>query len=349
MNNKNLGYLSIDRNNNLDFIRFFAATLVIFSHAFPINYLNNEREPFFILSNGQSTLGHLAVLIFFITSGFLITQSFFNTKNPLTFIKSRILRIFPALIVIVVLTTFILGVLVTNQPLGEYLSNTETYKYLMTIFLFPIQYTLPGVFTDNPYQGIVNGSLWTLRIEFLFYLAVLILGTFKLLNKKFILLIFTLSMIIPLLNIQVGEDYIDLFRYFSAGMLIYIYKDSINLNIVIAIISTIIIILSIFSGFFQVCFPIFGSYIIFYIAYNKKIKLQNFSKYGDFSYGLYIFAFPIQQLTMQYFILHANPFFNFLISFPITLLFSYLSWHFIEKPALKLKKVKIISRNTRVA
>jgi peptidoglycan/LPS O-acetylase OafA/YrhL len=337
-----IGDYSTGRINNFDIIRFFAATLVVYSHAFPIATGKNLLEPLKNFSNSQTTFGHLGVLIFFVISGFLITQSFDRNNNAASFAKGRFLRIFPALIVVIFLTVFVIGLFYTTLSTREYLTNAETYKYLFSIFLYPMQHTLPGVFEQNPYPLSINGSLWTLPIEFTFYFAVLFLGLTKLLNKKFIILLFMLSLILPELNIPVGEDYINLFRYFVAGSFFYLFKDRIQLNIIYALISFIAILLSLLFGQFDIAFAFFGSYLIFYLAYNQNIKFHNFSKIGDASYGLYIYAFPIQQIVSYIFKTDITPVSNFLISLPITIVLAYSSWHLIEKPMLKMKKTSFI-------
>ena len=167
------------RKNNLDIIRFLAATLVVFSHAYPLTTGNNATEPFAVCSNGQMTFGELAVSIFFIISGFLITQSYDRSKNPIYYFKARVLRIFPGLIFCVLLTVFFLGPIFTELNVKDYFKDPKTYDYLKTITLYWIQYDLPGVFQTNVWPGAVNGSLWTLWYEFFFYIVVAISRGYK--------------------------------------------------------------------------------------------------------------------------------------------------------------------------
>jgi peptidoglycan/LPS O-acetylase OafA/YrhL len=275
----------------------------------------------------------------------------------MVFIKSRFLRIFPGLAVVLLFSVFLLGPLVTTLSLSDYFTNRQTYVYLKAILLYPMQWNLPGVFENNIYKGAVNGSLWTIPFEVLCYAIVLILGIFKLLRyKKVVLLIFVINIFVYLfyssifpsgkeqiLGLQF-KDFIGLFMYFSAGMLIYAYRDHIIINKYYAMIAVFILFLALNYGGLKELFTIFGSYLVFYIAYESRIKLQNFSKYGDFSYGLYIYAFPIQQLVTYYFggVMKATT--NFIISFFASLLLAFFSWHLIEKNALKLKKISIIDK-----
>lgn len=324
------------RYNNFDIIRFIAASLVIFSHSYPITLGNNESEPLYIISNEQITLGTLGVFIFFSISGFLITKSYDKNKNIFSFIKNRLLRIFPGLFVVIMLSIFILGPIVTNLSTREYFKDFDAYNYLLSIFLYPMQYDLPGVFLDNPHASAVNGSLWSLPIEFTFYFVILFLGVAKLLKRKLILGLFVFSLVLPYLNIPVGENYIDLFRFFIAGSFVYLYREKIPLDWRLAIVSLILIFISLLYGQFNTVFAICGTYLIFYCSFNQNIKLYNFSKHGDASYGMYIYAFPVQQLIVYYFE-YMPPLQNFLIAFPITAFLAYCSWHWIEKPSMKLK------------
>lgn len=331
------------RKNNLDFIRFMAALAVIFSHAFSLSEGNSTNEWIVRLTNGQTNLGHIAVFIFFITSGFLITQSFERTKKPYNYLKARILRIFPALIVVIVCSAFILGPLVTTLPLVEYFTNINTYTYLTSILLHPINPFLPGVFETNIYKSAINGSLWTLQYEFLFYLVVLVLGVKRLLKSRVIIFCFGLFLILTFFNLPFGDTIAHipkLFSYFLVGMIFYLLRDKIIFNKVLLIISILTLILTAYIGGFIYGLMFAGSYILFYFAYSKKIKFHGFSKYGDFSYGMYIFAFPVQQTVTQFFGGEMNVYVNFMISAPITLLLSILSWHFVEKKALQYKKAK---------
>lgn len=340
----NIGQFTNSRKNNFDFIRLLAAIAVIFSHSFPLtletNGDENEFEPLFQLSQGQSSIGDLSVFVFFIISGFLITQSFDRSKDIMKYTVARILRIFPALIVVVFMTVLILGPLVTSESINNYFTSTETYEYFKTAFIYVGNaMTLPGVFIDNTFPGTINGSLWSLKFEFLFYMIVAVLGIMKFLNKPIVSIIYILTLALLILNFPIGERYILTFSFFSAGMLLYIFRNSIPLNGYFAFASFIVLITSLFTGGFIVLFAIFGSYLIIYIALTPKVNLSFISKYGDFSYGLYIYAFPIQQAIVHFSDGQITPITNFVIALPVTFIFAYLSWHLIEKNALKLKNV----------
>ncbi|MBT2658617.1 acyltransferase [Bacillus sp. ISL-18] len=350
MNGRSLSSFDL-RKNNFDIIRFIAAISVIFSHSFPLTLGFDESEPLMRLSNNQTGFGHLAVIIFFIISGFLITQSFENSSGFWGFSKARVLRIFPALIVMLLLTVFVLGPLLTTLPITGYFSDMNTWKYLfLNISLIGVQYDLPGVFKFNIFPISVNGSLWTLWFEFFFYFVVAFLGILKLLNKKLILGSFALCLVATSLKefthgiwyLEYLYKYVSLFVYFNAGALFYLFRKEIKLDSRLAITSLIGVIVGTYLGFFDYVFPVLGTYLLFFLSFQTNLQFSNFTKYGDFSYGLYIFAFPIQQTVTHYFNNQLSPVENFIISLPITLIISILSWHLIEKNAMKLKKRTII-------
>lgn len=337
--------MSLNRNNNFDFLRFFAATLVIFSHSFILSTNTYSQEPFAIFSNNQESFGGIGVAIFFIISGYLITLSYDRSKNIIFFLKSRILRIFPAFVLVLLFTVFVLGPLVTSLPINNYFQNKQTYKYLLSISMYilhPIEYyQLPGVFTNNIYPGI-NGSLWTLKYELFFYIFVAILGLIGMLKKQSLLILVILFFIMSYLNMiswGYGEK---LLKYFSIGAFFYIFREHIPFNKNIALTSILILELSLLNNSFLQLFPIFGGYLVIYFAFSPKINLNWFSKLGDFSYGLYIFAFPIQQTIIFSQGGKMNPLQNFIFSFPLILICAFLSWHLIEKHALKIKNKRLL-------
>lgn len=327
------------RQNNLDIIRFIAASLVLYSHAFPLATGNNGSETLAVLTKGQMTFGDFAVSIFFIISGFLITQSYERSQNLVSYLKARALRIFPGLIFVLLFSMFILGPIFTDLSLIEYLKNRETYHYFKSVTLYWLEVDLPGVFMSNTWPGAINGSIWTLWYEFFFYLVVAVLGVTRLLNKYVALILFILCSYLHLSGYV--SFYSDLFRYFSAGMLFYFFRDKIKLNVWVALVSLVVLVYSVQLGYFRFAFTGLGAYIVFYLAFETRLRLHNFGRFGDFSYGIYIFAFPIQQMMVDLFNNQMSPMVNFLYSFPITLILAIISWHLVEKRALKYKKTSL--------
>ena len=332
------------RNNNFDILRFLAAVHILIHHG--VQCFGNKNPHWF------SFLGSIESL--FIIGGFLITKSWYDSPNFFVFFKKRILRIFPALIVVVLFTALILGPLVTTLPLKEYFTNSMFFDYLKNIFLVHIYHLLPGVFQSNPFNTSVNGSLWTLPLEFLLYCLVAFFGISKILNKKYFHFVFVVVAIIVFyiityLNIAKYWSYVqsvNLLIFFFISSSFYIYRKKIILSFPLFIICLAVFVVGInlsykfYLHFFYIRFLVLP-YIIIYIAYCKIPYINNFGKYGDFSYGIYLWAFPVSQ-TLVYFLLDKFNIFTYIVSvFLVTLFIAVLSFKFIEKPALKLKNKKI--------
>jgi len=338
-------------NNNFDFLRFLAAFFVIVSHSYTLSQGRNMRDPL-VSYSGLMSFGDLGIAIFFIISGYLILKSWDKKKNILVFFKNRVLRIFPALTIVVLTSVFILGPVVTMISWDNYFRDSLTLKYLYNLVLY-IQFLLPGVFLNNPYPKSVNGSLWTLPIEFSFYIVVAVLGLLLVYRNRInlTLLFFIESVVFILFPSQLKTiiffyfPFTNLFQivklalFFSAGMLIYSYKKEINFNITtLLVLFSLSIMTFVYSHDFLCMYIliIFLSYTVMYVAFLPQKQLNNFGKYGDFSYGLYVYAFPIQQ-TLVFYITGIGVIPLIVTAFICTLLVAITSWYLIESPCLNLK------------
>jgi peptidoglycan/LPS O-acetylase OafA/YrhL len=333
--NKTLNELLSGRDNNFDFIRFCAALSVILSHSYPINGVN-ALEPVKLFSGGLTTIGGIAVSIFFVISGMLIAQSFDRTKEFFNFVEARVLRIYPALIATILVTVFVIGPLFTTVHLREYFTSLSTLKYLSNVAALRIQFTLPGVFTNNPYPGAVNGSLWTLPLEIACY--GLVAAALSLRKKRFVQSITLVILVILVFNKTLFNINV---LYFTIGTVMYLLRNYIRITTPIAILSAIGYICALTIQMNQViAFTLLGlsiAYITLYLGFIKTGYFKHFAKFGDFSYGMYVWAFPIQQvivLTLP----HLTIIEHFSLSALCTFIVSIGSWHLVEKQGLKLKK-----------
>ena len=331
--------LASGRENNFDFIRVVAAVAVMFSHSYPLTFGENDNEPLFILTKCQTDFGITAVNIFFIVSGFLVTQSLFRKQNLIDYFRSRALRIFPALIVMIVLMVFLIGPLLSTRSAGEYFSDGKTFNYLRLIYVFTGEEinSLPGVFENNPFHHVVNGSLWTIRYELTCYLA--LPAIYLLFRKRWVApLILSAAVIFIVLNLFFAPGYliISLITCFLSGSLFFVFRNRIPLHWLPAVASAGLLIISVPLKILSYTFPWLMGYLVIYLALVPKSALRRFGKYGDFSYGIYIWAFPVQQVIAQHYS-YKGPLFNVLASFPFVLLIAVGSWYMIEKPALSWK------------
>ena len=342
---KTLAELDAAKGNNFDAIRFVAATLVIYAHAYAVSgHANDERLAGL---TGFIGSGSLAVEIFFLVSGYLITRSLMQRDNLIDFAEARVLRIFPALIICCAISTFLLGVLVTTLPASEYLAHRQTWNYfLQNASLVGVRWVLPGVFETNILKSVVNGSLWTLPIEFKMYAVMFALGVASIALKRYRAVLLTLIIGGYLVfsfatqNAQLASHTSDapapLIAFFLIGALFYLTRKYVPVSTTLALALWGALLLA--RGTF-LAVPLYYaalSYSLLAIAFDTTFKIHRFAKYGDFSYGLYLYGFPVKQAII-FIVGSMSSSKLFLIAFPITLALAWLSWKFIEAPALKRK------------
>lgn len=291
------------RNNNLDFIRFAAALLVIFSHSFPVCYGFDGMSPLANWTNGRLSEGAVSVAVFFFFGGLLIAKSCVSHPEAKRFFRLRCLRIMPQLIFVVVLLALLLGPILSVLPPNEYFSNPETYKYLLN-GVFVLQHGLPGVFDNNPYYGIVNGPLWTLPVEFVCYILCFIcFKATKFEKKKFTIVSIPIIALLILYLLFFDLYQLSVVRalmMFYAGVAFYVYRDHICLKLPFGIGAILLwVVLLAFKLDLLAMFVVFP-FACTYIGYGTPPKLANFAKYGEFSYGIYLWGWPIQQTLIMY-------------------------------------------------
>jgi peptidoglycan/LPS O-acetylase OafA/YrhL len=338
------------RQNNFDALRLVAAISVIFSHSFLIAEGTQNNEPLIRLTGNQSILGLTGVFVFFSISGYLVTQSFEQTGNPLHFLAKRALRIFPGLFVAALVSAFVLGPLVTTLPLGAYLSLAEPYRYVVgNTLLDQSVHELPGVwFADTPVGLEINGSLWTLRSEFVMYLMILVLGVMRLLSFRMALLLLVFGMACVRFGIlddleksgwvlKLLSDWSWLVAYFAAGMVLYKLRHTRILDGRIALLAFAGLVLSIPLRQFILLFPLFGCYLTLWLALNPRLPIVPAARFGDLSYGLYIYGWPVEETIMWLSGGRAAWWQIFLIALPAASAIAFLSWHLVERPMLRLK------------
>ena len=221
------------KNILTNYIKFLAAVLVIFSHAFSIS--QNKYDYLASYTKGYVNFGGLAVAILFAISGFYIMKSL-DKKGSKGFIKKRVLRLIPSLFIVVVSCILILGLFFSDISVITYITDINTYKYLLNIIFIPI-HNLPGVFKHNIYGATVNGALWTMMVQFLCYMYVYIAYILKIANEK--------------------NKNIYLMLSFIFGMTGLIIFKFLNLNILVAMIRPFL------------CF-VFGGYLYYSALNNKK-------------------------------------------------------------------------------
>ncbi|MEX8546203.1 MAG: acyltransferase family protein [Mucilaginibacter sp.] len=357
------------KENNFDILRLFLAVIVIYSHCFVLCYAKViDTEPGMVFTRNQMDLGGVAVDFFFVTSGFLIFRSYEYSGTFASYLKKRIRRICPAFFIAFILSVLFFGMLgatdrhhIIGSWTGYFLNlqhKKQTIVNLLTLRKPPLQ----NSFTLNPLPGMINEPLWSIQYEFACYLIVplaAIMGVFK--KKRTALFLFLLSYIVFFLQLkypafslrfytsifyrypidflsEILDSYIlpRLFVYFFSGACFYLYRNYILRKKVFVVLSLVAIVVSCIGvPCINLTLPIAGSYLFFYIAYHPNIRFQNFAKNGDFSYGMYLYAWPVQQLFLYFLGRHLNPYSLFFSVLPVVYFTAFLSWHCIEKYFLK--------------
>jgi len=324
----------IDTSNNFDILRLSLAILVFFAHW---NILTAQN-----ISSQLFHLGGYAVDMFFIVSGFLIFWSFEADQNKKHFYIKRFFRIFPLYAFLIFLQTLFF-IAYSDGSFGQII------KYFVANILF-LNFLAPSVTNTLSYLQVdaINGSLWTLKNEVIFYVLVpFIFAIYRKIGVLFLAVLYSLSVIY-----MIGVEYLGLtkllvqfpsqLRLFVVGIFLYVLFEKINKkNIYPAVfISVVLILLFSSNSYFKfILYPfLLGTVVIFLAYFLKQIKI-NF----DFSYSFYILHFPIIQLSLYFGITSSNPFISFFGLFFVILGLSYFSERYIEKRFIRLGK-KIIKR-----
>ena len=342
-----IGSLTVaDRQNNFDALRLLAASSVLLTHSFLLAEGTQDRDPLVVLSLHQCPTGLVGVFVFFAISGFLVTQSWENTRSLPRFLAKRALRIYPGFSVCILVLTFGLGAAMTNLSLRDYLGDAGTRDFLFANLSMQLQpNALPGVqFSQFWFGNVMDGPLWSLPLEVSLYAMVAVLGTARAIRIP----VLALLMVIGLTEVWF-DKWIDknlapgfiggvawMLPFFVAGMLAYRLRHSGIFNGRLALIALVGLVASVPLQSFIPLFAVFGCYLALYVALHPALPLIPAARFGDLSYGLYIYGWPVQQ-TVSYLRPDLGWWELFLISLIATAAVAFLSWHLIEKRALRLK------------
>lgn len=344
-------------SNNFDFLRVVAAFFVIFGHQYEIF----KFPPPALLASSIATIG---VKIFFAISGYLIAQSWDRDPHLIRFVLRRALRILPGLIVLCLFTAYVIGPIFTSLPLKNYLLDPRTFHYVWSNSKLSITYFLPGMFEANPIKYAVNGSLWSIPSEVFMYIVVAVTGLLLLalggrLNRLItwtVLLICAIGIKVYLTFFYKGPMIVfyatsvnatlDVGVYFIAGAFLWqlstLHKPRLDVAI-IGLFALFILVVAAPTAFFYVEGLIFA-YAVLALGLASTPVINQTGRYGDFSYGLYLYAFPMQQVSYQLFGTDYGWAIPLLFVVTTTAVLASLSWHLVEKNALKLKPGKTSQR-----
>jgi len=331
-------------SSGFDYLRLGLSTAVLFWHSYLTAYglvaANN------IAAQGVGYLTYWILPMFFSLSGFLVASSLERTPTIRKFLWLRVIRIYPALTVEVILSALILGLLATTYKAKDYIADPEFHRYFLNVIGY-IHYNLPGVFENNPYQKIVNGSLWTVPYELECYIALALLAIIGLRKypRAFLLIFLMITLGKTLSNIIFGYAQNSasnvsgrqLVAFFVGGVLINLNRAIIPMSGLLGLVSFIIGGCLLYSSelVYMAIFPV--AYVVVWLGLQRPRKIPIVMG-GDYSYGIYLYAGPIQQSAAYWTDIGKTYAGNVALAVVGVSIFSIFSWHTIEKPLLRFKK-----------
>jgi peptidoglycan/LPS O-acetylase OafA/YrhL len=328
--------------NSFDGLRLLGALAVIYGHSSLL--VNDAPWHPDVAGYPIETFG---VVIFFSISGYLITASWQRTPNLQVYMAARCLRIFPALLVLVVISVFVIGPLVTVLPVGDYFQRRDAWTYLGNALL-RFQQPLPEVWDDHPDRS-VNGSLWTLSVEFVCYLMVpAVLFLRRRLQVIAVIVLLVGAMVVTfepnlaglrLWNTDLG-GLATMGLLFLAGALIrawYARGHRLRPDVAFALLVAHLVLVKAVPGFQWHFGWVTLPYVVLWVGLASVPVLRSAGRRGDFSYGLYLWGYPAQQVVVDLFG-HLPAWQNL----PLVLLLAgglaVVSWRLVEAPALRWKE-----------
>ncbi len=330
-------------SNSFGVVRLAMALAVLVSHSYLLARGTSAAEPLHSLT-GHS-LGEHAVQVFFFLSGILVAQSFDRSRSMLDFVAGRVLRIFPGLIVCVLLTALVLGPLVSMFEPAQYFTDTGVLRYIArTLSLSTGSAPLPGVFEGHPLPSIVNMSLWTLKYEVLCYAGLALAGLLGLFSPRWrkvpaaLLTVFLVLVFIEQPKAIETYTSIDNIRYFALffgmGTLAYLVRDWLPIHGGGVVPLFAVFVFALGTRFGELATALFLGYATLWVATPTFGPLRGLTNRYDLSYGAYIYACPIQQLLIEK-LPGAEPLVTAGLAMIVVLPAALFSWLVVERPALR--------------
>ncbi len=352
--------VSRDRKNNFGLLRLSFAALVILAHSPELVDGNGSRE---ILGRlfGTLSFGDVAVDGFFLVSGYLITLSLLRSKSNLEYLLKRVLRIYPGYV-----AAFLFSLLVIAPLAGGTISELRSvlhFKLLVHLMLLDSP-ELKSAFVNLP-KPWLNGSIWTLAFEFRCYCALILFGALGVLQRRKIFLAITAVLVeglifthediaffhlhihahIPfpseLLHYLIGDpmEAIRLYAIFCCGSCFFLFSDKIVYRSRYAILAAAALLNLMFSyQLAEAAIAVLGGYILFWFAFSVKTDvLGRIGSRNDLSYGIYLYAWPIQNLLIWHF-RQISPWLLVVLTVPLASACAFGSWICVERPFLNLKR-----------
>jgi peptidoglycan/LPS O-acetylase OafA/YrhL len=334
------------RPSGFDYLRLILAFLIVFFHAYII--VGGIPAMNWLFDGPPRPLIVFLVPSFFALSGYLVASSLERNSLP-AFFMLRGLRILPALAIEISLSALVIGPLFTTVSLQEYFSSRKFWVYFSNI-VGRMHYVLPGVFADLPLGQSVNGQLWTIPVEFDCYIILGVLSLVGLAAKARRLLIVAIATIIVMTCCQLlstsGYPQLSpapgwmLIAACLCGVWMYAGRKHIPYNwplFCIAVVLCVVLLASpnlVFLAAMPLC------YVTIFIGLLNPRRLPLVMS-GDYSYGIFLYSFPIQQSLVALFP-EKHWLFNFVVGLAVSATCAVLSWHYVESRIVALRKPLLI-------
>ncbi len=346
--------MKLVHQNNFEIIRLSLATMVVVLHCYDLtgtHYIDYLAD----WTDNQISLPYIIIRGFVIMSGYLVLKSLVRSTSVRQYLWRRFLRIYPPLIAALLLCALVAGPLLTTLSTGDYYRHPDTWLYMIySLRIFMVKHTecLPGVFTGNPATCAVNGSLWTIWVEEVLYIALIAFFFIRLRPRllKPALGLSWLAMVvlyqfarlrwadqsIPFSRSVQWDYFADLLIYFFSGCLMTLidWKNMRRNRIVLAV-SLLLTVIAVRLHLYPVLGFLLYPLIMVAAGSDCIPFLMKPFRWGNPSYGLYIYSYPIQQIIIQ--LLHPGAGLLMLWGIPLSFIAGYASWHLVETPFLRLK------------
>ena len=327
------------RSDNFLLLRIFAALAVIYGHSFALTKPGNLGD-IFVRNGWPMYSGDMAVAMFFVISGYMVSGSYLARGDLWEFTKARLLRIVPAFALVLAVCAYGIGPLLSNQPMGDYFRDpaVAAYAWKNLRFSSDMAWQLPGVF-QGQMRDAVNGSIWTLPAEMRMYVLTAALGVFGLLTQRWLgtacmLLLVVLGITRPE-YIPLHPDWFRLAGFFAVGILVQLHKDRLHVRHTAMLMLLLLVYLSMRSRAMPWLFALALAYFCFWFAYRTPVW-RKLEQWGDPSYGIYLWGWPLQQVLVAK-MPAISAWHNFALAAVLATCMGYVSWWCLERPALKLK------------
>ncbi|MHB1486380.1 MAG: acyltransferase family protein [Acidimicrobiales bacterium] len=351
----------------MGFLRFVFAILVLVDHSFDLGGFHHHLDPMWQWTLGQESLAGFAVGGFFVISGFLITRSYMTARSTGNFMWRRFLRIFPGFWACLLVTAFVLAPLVWWHQHGSLWGFARAPRGALgyvthNFWLWMHQYDIAGLLANTPYYQFshslaFDGSLWTLLYEFKCYLGVAVLGLAGILRRQRVVVLglaaslWVIQAVITLAASSAAKgdpvlgnpQLIRLTLFFSTGAVMWLYAERIVMSKSLAAFAAGALVFSLRSHLYYAVGELAFAYLVMWLA--TVLPLTRFDARGDFSYGIYIYAFPVEQMLSAWKFYRVGFAGYLAVALVATMALAVASWFLIERPFLSLKKLSLSPRH----